>query len=108
MGYSFKSLRELTGVIAGIMEKQIIFCVDAPMEGRLQMTCTSTVTKGLQGTYGNGRKYQKGDRVTLGKRKGGMTHNGETREDRRKRANAAVCIKPSTARVDCHFGKDKP
>jgi hypothetical protein len=46
--------------------------------------------------------------IMSGKREIETIHCRETSEGRRKRANADMCIKPRTARGDCHVGKCKP
>jgi hypothetical protein len=92
----------------GIIRILIIFGVDTTMEGRRQMTGTSTVTKGLQGTPRIRRKHQRRDRVTSEKRERETANRRESGEGRRRRANAGKCIKRPTSRVDRHFGKHRP
>jgi hypothetical protein len=90
---------------AGTTRKVIIFGVDITIEGRRQMTGTSTMTKGLQGTPRSRQKHQRGDRVTPEKRERETANRRQTGEGRRRRANAGKCIKRPTSRVDRHFGK---
>jgi hypothetical protein len=93
---------------AGTTRKLILFGVDITMEERRQMTGTSTVTKGLQGSPRSRRKHQRGDRVTSEKRERETANRWETGEGRRRRANAGKCIKRPKLRVDRNFGKHRP